>query len=122
MRIIRALEVLYLTGVPISRHQQAHAFDDTPYKVLKIGLMRDRSELYQRIEERVEQMIEEGLREEVQSVLARGYASSLKPLQSIGYKQMAAFIEGHLILGRSCARDETRHQALCQTAIDLVSP
>jgi len=95
VRIIRALEVLYLTGVPISRHQQAHAFDDTPYNVLKIGLMRDRSELYQRIEERVERMIGEGLREEVQSVLARGYTSSLKPLQSIGYKQMAAFIEGH---------------------------
>jgi tRNA dimethylallyltransferase len=96
VRIIRALEVLYLTGVPISRHQQAHAFDDTPYSVLKIGLMRDRSELYHRIEERVERMIGEGLREEVQSVLARGYTSSLKSLQSIGYKQMAAFIEGHL--------------------------
>jgi tRNA dimethylallyltransferase len=96
MRIIRALEVLYLTGVPISRHQQAHAFDDAPYEVLKIGLLRERDELYRRIEERVEQMLAEGLLKEVAALLSRGYAASLKALQSIGYKQMAAVIEGRL--------------------------
>jgi len=96
LRIIRALEVLCLTGVPISRHQQDHAFNDEPYATLKIGLMRDRQELYQRIEERVEQMTGAGLKEEVQSVLARGYSSSLKSLQSIGYRQMTAFTEGRL--------------------------
>jgi len=95
-RIIRALEVLQLTGVPISRHQQEHAFDDAPYEVLKIGLMRERTELYRRIEERAGQMIREGLMEEVRGVLARGYSSSLKSLQSIGYRQMAAFVEGRM--------------------------
>jgi len=96
LRIIRALEVLHLTGVPISRHQQAHAFDDAPYEVLKIGLMRERTELYRRIDERVGQMIGVGLADEVRALLAAGYASSLKSLQSIGYKQMAAFIQGCL--------------------------
>ena len=96
LRIIRALEVLHLTGVPISQHQQAHAFEDAPYEVLKIGLIRERSELYRRIEERVEEMLGAGLLKEAQSLLSRGYSSSLKSLQSIGYKQMAAFIEGRL--------------------------
>jgi tRNA dimethylallyltransferase len=96
LRIIRALEVLHLTGVPISRHQQEHAFDDAPYEVLKIGLMRERTELYRRIDERAGQMIGEGLLEEVRTVLARGYASALKSLQSIGYKQIASFVEGRM--------------------------
>ena len=94
VRIIRALEVLYLTGVPISAHQQMHGFLDSPYAALKIGLTRNRKELYQRIEMRVERMLAAGLLHEVQSVLNKGYAATLKPMQSIGYKQMASFIEG----------------------------
>ena len=93
VRIIRALEVLYLTGVPISAHHQTHGFLDIPYAVLKIGLTRERKELYQRIETRVENMLEAGLLQEVQSLLDKDYAATLKPLQSIGYKQLAAFIE-----------------------------
>ena len=93
VRIIRALEVLYLTGVPISAHHQTHGFLDAPYTVLKIGLTRQREELYQRIETRVENMIAAGLLQEVQSVLDKGCPSALKSLQSIGYKQMTAFIE-----------------------------
>jgi tRNA dimethylallyltransferase len=96
VRIIRALEVLYLTGVPISEHQQIHGFLDAPYAVLKIGLTRSRKELYQRIEARVDHMLAAGLLREVQSVLDKGYASALKSLQSIGYKQMTAFIEGRV--------------------------
>jgi tRNA dimethylallyltransferase len=96
VRIIRALEVLYLTGVPISAHHQMHGFLDAPYDVLKIGLTRERNELYQRIEARVEHMLAAGLLQEVQSVLDKGYPSALKSLQSIGYKQLAAFIEGRV--------------------------
>jgi tRNA dimethylallyltransferase len=96
VRIIRALEVLYLTGVPISKHHQMHGFLDVPYTVLKIGLTRERKELYQRIETRVENMLAAGLLQEVQSLLDKGYAATLKPLQSIGYKQMTAFIEGRV--------------------------
>jgi tRNA dimethylallyltransferase len=92
-RIIRALEVFYLTGVPISRHQSAHGFQDIPFETLKLGLMRDRKELYQRIEKRVDQMTGSGLLQEVQSVLKRGYGSQLKALQSIGYKQMVSFLD-----------------------------
>ena len=94
VRIIRALEVLHLTGVPISAHHQMHGFLDAPYAVLKIGLTRSRTELYQRIEARVDHMLVAGLLREVQSVLDKGYPSALKSLQSIGYRQLAAFVEG----------------------------
>ena len=94
VRIIRALEVWYLTGVPISDHHRSHGFQESPYETLKIGLHRDRKELYQRIEQRVDRMIADGLREEVTSVLNRGHAPQVKSLQSIGYKQMVSFIQG----------------------------
>ncbi len=87
------LRFYILTGVPISAHHQTHGFLDAPYAVLKIGLTRERKELYQRIETRVENMIAAGLLQEVQSLLDKGYAATLKPLQSIGYKQLTAFIE-----------------------------
>jgi tRNA dimethylallyltransferase len=104
VRIIRALEVFYLTGVPLSAHHRAHAFGDMPYTFLKIGLSRSRNELYQRIETRIDQMLAAGLLGEVQAVLDKGYAATLKPLQSIGYKQMVAFIEGR------CSWDEAVRQ------------
>ncbi len=94
VRLIRALEVFYLTGVPLSQHHRSHAFGDAPYRFLKIGLARSRKELYQRLETRVERMLAAGLLQELQSVLEKGYAATLKPLQSIGYKQMVAYQEG----------------------------
>jgi len=96
VRIIRALEVLQLTGVPISAHHHQHGFLDAPYAALKIGLTRNRKELYQRIEARVDHMLAAGLLREVQAVLDKGYAATVKPMQSIGYKQMTDFIEGRV--------------------------
>ena len=92
VRVIRALEVLDQTGESISAIQKRHSFADTPYKTYKIGIQIDRKELKQRIIMRTEKMIAEGLLDEVKSILDRGYSSELKPLQSLGYKQMIGFI------------------------------
>jgi tRNA dimethylallyltransferase len=92
VRVIRALEVLEQTGESISAIQKRHSFADTPYKTYKIGLQIDRKELKQRIEMRIEKMISEGLLDEVKSIIGRGYSEDLKPLQSLGYKQIIGFI------------------------------
>ena len=92
VRVIRALEVLEQTGESISAIQKRHSFADCPYKTYKIGIQVDRKELKQRIIMRTEKMIAEGLLDEVKSILDRGYSYELKPLQSLGYKQMIGFI------------------------------
>jgi tRNA dimethylallyltransferase len=94
VRISRALEVFEVTGRPISALQREHQFGDAPFHTLKIGLSLDRETLYRRIDRRVEAMMAAGLEEEVRTLLARGYGPHLKPMQSIGYSHMAAFIAG----------------------------
>lgn len=94
VRIIRALEVFYLTGEPLSALHRKHGFSDVPYRCLKLTLERERSELYRRIEERVDSMIEQGFEQEVRGLLARGYSPELRPMQSIGYRQMIAYLHG----------------------------
>lgn len=97
-RIIRALEVFYLTGKPISEQQQKHQFKHTDFNLLKIGLLRERKELYHRIEARVDKMIEQGLIDEVRQLLEKGYAPAIKPFQSLGYKQILSYLQGELSL------------------------
>ena len=96
VRIIRALEVHQLTGVPLSSHQQKHGFAGTRYESLKIGIRIDRQQLYHRIEQRVEQMLASGLIDEVASLLARGYSRDLKSMRSIGYKEISALLAGEI--------------------------
>ncbi len=96
VRIIRALEVFYLTGEPLSQHHRRHNFADEPYCCLKIFLDRDRQSLYRRIEQRVDLMISRGLEQEVRGLLAMGFSPELRPLQSIGYRQMVELIAGRL--------------------------
>ena len=94
VRVIRALEVLDQSGQSIITLQQNHLFADCPYDALKIGLSLDRAELKKRIVARTAKMMEDGLVEEVQGLLARGYSPDIKPLQSLGYKQVVDFIRG----------------------------
>jgi tRNA dimethylallyltransferase len=91
-RTIRALEVFDSTGVPISFHREQHCFGEKPYLTLKIGLEMNRMALYHQIERRVDQMIERGLLQEVRGLMERGYGPELKPMQSLGYKQMVEFL------------------------------
>jgi tRNA dimethylallyltransferase len=94
-RIVRALEVITATGRKMSDQHRQHHFGDCPYRTLKIGLHRPREELYARIDARVEAMLGQGLVAEVQD-LRRRYPADLKPLQSLGYRHVSAYIDGEL--------------------------
>ena len=92
-RIVRALEVYYLTNKPISVFQKEHGFSEEPYDVLKVGLSIDKRFLYKRIEDRVDSMIEAGLVAEVRRLLAMGYSPDLKAMRGLGYKEIAGYIQ-----------------------------
>lgn len=94
VRVIRALEVLEQSGESIIEMQKRHSLADCPYIVYRIGIQFDRQELKGRIAARTKKMAEAGLLDEVRSILARGYSEKLKPLQSLGYKEVIEFISG----------------------------
>jgi len=91
-RIIRALEVYYFTGEPLSRFVGNEASYDTAL----VGLIRPREEIYAKIDERVDEMILAGLADEVKGLLAAGYSRSLRPMCALGYKQICAFLAGEM--------------------------
>lgn len=95
-RIIRALEVYETAGVPISDYQQQHRFQESRLMTLKLGLHMERDRLYERIDQRVDMMIQAGLLDEVRCLREAGYSSALKSMQSIGYRHMCDFLDGHM--------------------------
>lgn len=90
-RIIRALEIIEQTGKKASATRQQHPDKD---RFQLIVLNRPRNEIYQRIETRVDAMIESGLVEEVKTLLEAGYDPSLSSLQGLGYKEIIAYLKG----------------------------
>lgn len=96
VRAERALEVNYLTGQKMSELQAVHSFQDQDYEYFKIGISLDRETLKERIDKRVDIMIEEGLVEEVKKLREMGYHNNLKPMQSIGYKEINQFLDGEI--------------------------
>jgi len=94
-RVIRALEVCYLLRQPISSVQRAAP---PPYRVLRIGLMMPREQLYRRIDERVGRMREAGLVEEVRALVARGYDYALPAMSGLGYRQVGMYLRGEISL------------------------
>jgi tRNA dimethylallyltransferase len=93
-RTIRALEVFYLRDRKLSDFQQEHSFQDRPYRFRLIFLVRNRGELYARIEKRVDQMIEEGLEDEVRRLMEHGYPRELSSMQGLGYKHFLDYFLG----------------------------
>ena len=88
-RIIRALEVLHITGRSIRDFHGGHKFKDKRYDALKIGLNIERPDLYSRIEERVDRMIQDGLIEEALA-LVKKYGPDAPALKAVGYKEIVA--------------------------------
>ncbi|HBG06265.1 MAG: tRNA (adenosine(37)-N6)-dimethylallyltransferase MiaA [Geobacteraceae bacterium GWC2_58_44] len=101
VRIIRALEVFSQTGRPISAFRTEHAFSGTYYDTLKFAIKVERQELYRRIDHRVEQMLRDGLVEEVRSLLASGFTLEMKAMRSIGYKEISAYLAGEIALNEA---------------------
>ncbi len=96
VRVIRALEVFRLTSRRLSELQQRHGFSDRFCTWIMFCLAPERSVLYERIDNRVEFMVNEGLLDEVAGLYQRGYSKELKPLQSIGYRHAGMVLSGEL--------------------------
>jgi len=90
-RVIRALEVYKGTGVPFSQLQRK---EEPPFDMFIIGLTVGREELYRRIDVRVDEMIGQGLIEEVQKLMDMGYHFDLPAMSAIGYKEISMFLRG----------------------------
>ena len=94
VRVIRALEVYELTGTPMSEHQQQWQPEKQRYPFIAFCLTMPRALLYRRIEQRVDVMLANGLIAEVESLLAAGYARGTVALQSFGYRELIAYLDG----------------------------
>lgn len=98
-RIIRALEVYRLTGIPISRLQEARI--EINFDPVFVGLRWDRAALYDRINRRVDAMIELGLVDEIQRLRDSGYSQLHRSLHTVGYKEIFDFLDGKQSLARA---------------------
>jgi tRNA dimethylallyltransferase len=110
-RLVRALEVYEATGKPISYWQAKEA---PGFETTVIGLPLPREELYRRIDERVDAMIEGGLIDETRRLLAMGYARELPSMSGIGYKEACAHLAGELSLAEAAARIKTETHRLAR--------
>lgn len=112
-RIIRAIEFYKMTGVPISKHQEETKKKESRYYPCMMAIKWEMDKLYERIEKRVDIMIESGLIEEVENLCGKGYTKQLLSMQGIGYKEIIDYFNGE------CTKDEaiekiklsTRHYA-----------
>ena len=112
-KIIRALEFARSTGDRISDHNAAEREKESPYNSAYFVLERDRRTLYDRIDRRVDIMMENGLLEEVRRLRDMGYPPELPSMQGLGYKQLLKYLAGEYTLEQAVTaiKTETRHYA-----------
>ncbi len=112
-RVIRALEYHALTGGRISEHNEEERRREPAFDARYFVLTDDRSRLYERIDRRVDQMMAEGLEEEVRTLLSSGLTGSEVSMQGLGYRQMARYLKGEITREEAVYRIklETRHFA-----------
>ncbi len=99
-RIIRALEILHETGKPMSYYNKNFRKETEEYNLVMIGFTMDRAKLYSRINKRVDNMLEQGLIEEVKMLMDMGYTKDLVSMQGIGYKEVIDYLEGNIELNQ----------------------
>jgi len=112
-RVIRALEYYQETGQPISEHNEEQRSRTSSFNYAYFVLNRERSVIYDRINLRVDQMMEEGLVEEVRSLLEQGVPPTALSMQGLGYKEIIRYLQGELSLSEavSLIKQSTRHFA-----------
>ncbi|CUH92685.1 tRNA (adenosine(37)-N6)-dimethylallyltransferase MiaA [Herbinix luporum] len=112
-RIIRALEYIKQTGEPISAHNEAQRMKESPYQYRYFVLTKDRTKLYEAINQRVDIMIEKGLVNEVRQLLDMGYNKEMVSMQGLGYKELIDYLEDNCSLDEAIYRlkRDTRHYA-----------
>lgn len=110
-RVVRALEVYRLTGIPFSNQPQMNAEPDFDYRVATLTM--DRAILYRRIEQRVDDMMAQGLVNEVKGLLDSGVPASAQALKAIGYKEIVPYLKGEYNLDKAVYELKlgTRHYA-----------
>lgn len=112
-RIIRALEYFHQTGQPISEHNLYERQKESPYCFAYFVLNEERKTLYERINLRVDQMMEEGLEQEVRRLREQGFTRDMVSMQGLGYKEMLDYLDGRISLEEavSVIKRDTRHFA-----------
>lgn len=112
-RVIRALEYYELTGEKISLHNEREAAKESPYCYAYFVLNDLREKLYQRIDARVDEMLKEGLIQEVEKLSRMGYTRNMVSMQGLGYKEILAYLEGECSLEEAVyiLKRDTRHFA-----------
>lgn len=90
-RMMRALEVFELTGIPMSKLQKKNESDKKSFELICLNM--DRDKLYKRINERVDNMLKLGLIDEVKSLLEKGYSDNLTSMQALGYKETIGYLQ-----------------------------
>lgn len=113
VRVIRALEIHHETGEPMALHLLRSRMEPSPWRFMLLGLLPERTVLYDRINKRVDRMMEAGLPEEVRHLLDAGYTAKLQSMQGIGYKEIAAHLNGSCTLAEAMEqiRQGTRNYA-----------
>lgn len=99
-RVMRALEVVRITGKPIWQHHQDE-IKISKFSFKQIGLNWQRESLYKNIENRVDEMIEKGLIDEVKSILNRGFEKSINSLNTVGYKEIIQYLDSKISLDKA---------------------
>ncbi len=112
-RVIRALEFYKETGTPISSHNEEQKQKESPYNFCYFVLNDDREKLYDRIDKRVDLMLENGLLEEVKNLKGKGCKKDMVSMQGLGYKEILSYLEGEISLERAVylIKRDTRHFA-----------
>ena len=112
-RVIRALEYYHLSGKPISEHNEQERQKESPYNFAYFVLNDDRKNLYDRIEKRIDIMLEQGLLEEVTRLKQMGCHKDMVSMQGLGYKEILAYLDGECSLEEAVnlLKKETRHFA-----------
>lgn len=112
-RLIRAIEFYKVTGVPISKHQEMTKQVESRYNPLMMIIDHDREELYDRINQRVDIMLQEGLIDEVKSLMEKGYTRDMNSMKGIGYKEVMDYLEGVVSFEEmtEILKQSTRHYA-----------
>ena len=112
-RVIRALEFYHQNQSPISAHNQEQKEHETPYNLAYFVLNVPRELLYKRIDDRIDEMLKEGLLEEVQKLKDMGYHRGMVSMQGLGYKEILAYLDGEYPLEEAVRilKRDTRHFA-----------
>lgn len=97
-RIVRAIEFYRTTGIPISEHQEMTKQKESRYEPLMLCVKWDREVLYDRINKRVDIMLNDGLLDEVKCLMEMGYTKELNSMKGIGYKEIIDYFEGNMSL------------------------